>query len=78
MLFQADSPPEVDSWVQSLKEVCSAMTNPVQSQSGGDSQIQIYHEGNLLKEGNNLVKDWKRRWFVLKDDRLTYYKKKGV
>lgn len=54
------------------------MTNPVQSQSGGDSQIQIYHEGNLLKEGNNLVKDWKRRWFVLKDDRLTYYKKKGV
>lgn len=40
--------------------------------------IKIFHEGSLLKEGNNLVKDWKKRWFILRDDKLTYYKKKGV
>ena len=34
--------------------------------------------GYLMKEGNNLVKDWKRRWFVFTPLELRYYKKEGV
>jgi hypothetical protein len=34
--------------------------------------------GYLMKEGNNLVKDWKKRWFVFTQMELRYYKKEGV
>jgi len=34
--------------------------------------------GYLKKQGNNMRKDWKKRWFVLKPDTLNYYKSEKV
>ena len=34
-------------------------------------------EGHLYKEGNNMVKDWRKRWFELRSNLLSYYKKEG-
>ena len=31
-----------------------------------------------MKEGNAIVKDWKKRFFILDGDQLSYYRKKGV
>jgi hypothetical protein len=38
---------------------------------------QMSKEGFLTKEGGSF-KSWKKRWFVLKDGALSYYKQKGV
>lgn len=34
--------------------------------------------GFLVKMGNNVIKDWKRRWVVLKGDSLEYFKNRMV
>jgi len=33
-------------------------------------------EGELKKQGH-VVKNWKNRWFILKDNNFYYFKKKG-
>lgn len=37
-----------------------------------DEEMEIFHEGWLTKEGGN-VQTWKQRWFVLKDNKLSYF-----
>ena len=84
ILSQADSAPEVNSWVECLSETCEALasSSPDILKKSLDSvvpgSIKVYHEGVLLKEGNAIVKDWKKRYFILEGESLTYYKKKGV
>lgn len=44
---------------------------------GAPSGIQeVYRTGWLYKQGQK-VKNWKKRWFVLKDNKLTYYSGKN-
>jgi len=33
----------------------------------------IKRRGYIFKKGNNIIKDWRRRWFVLYKDNLYYY-----
>jgi len=41
-------------------------------------QNRIMHQGYLMKFGGKMrTKDWNRRWFVLDDKELAYYKKPG-
>ena len=73
-LFCADTDPEVSNWMAALQMASEAISQRMESEPASPVQHQIYHEGNLLKEGNNLVKDWKRRWFILEGTVLSYYK----
>jgi len=42
------------------------------------TQSQFYHAGFLEKLGENtVISNWKKRWFVLKDNQLYYFKKEG-
>ena len=88
---KADSAPEVESWISCIREVAQQISEQSEDESSENlansssesnslslSSSGSSHEGYLLKEGNNIVKDWKRRWFILNEDKLTYYNKKGV
>jgi len=44
--------------------------------SGNFAGKRLYKEGYLIKQGTK-VKNWRKRWFVLKNDTLTYYKVRG-
>lgn len=47
--------------------------NPLSTSGSSSSGIQeVYRTGWLYKQGQK-VKNWKKRWFVLKDNKLTYY-----
>jgi len=35
-------------------------------------------QGFLLKMGNNMIKDWKKRWVVMESDTLYYYRSRTV
>ena len=37
----------------------------------------VTHQGYLYKKSSSLVKDWKRRWFVMHGGVLYYYQEKG-
>lgn len=37
--------------------------------------IPIEKEGELIKQGH-FVKNWKTRWFILRGDKLYYYRSK--
>jgi hypothetical protein len=37
---------------------------------------RLYREGWLTKLGSS-IKNWKRRWFILKEDTLSYYRVRG-
>ena len=39
---------------------------------------KIERQGYLYKQSSNLTKDWKRRWFVLKDGQLFYLRSEEV
>lgn len=74
------------SWIQAIRDVSASISQtpdepidnePVKPTAEGALPSPT-HEGFLLKEGHNIVKDWKRRWFTLCDDRLVYYNKKSV
>lgn len=39
---------------------------------------KVIKEGYLMKEGNNIRKDWRKRWCVLKATYLYYYKDQNV
>ncbi len=38
--------------------------------------VRLYREGFLTKQGHKR-KNWKKRWFVLKDNELSYYEQRG-
>lgn len=42
----------------------------------GEKPSEVKYEGFLFKEGNNLVKDWRKRWVELENTKLSYYKTK--
>ena len=46
--------------------------NPLSASGGAHAIQEVYRTGWLYKQGEN-VKNWKKRWFVLKDNKLTYY-----
>eukprot|EP01103_Thecamoeba_quadrilineata_P000657 TRINITY_DN10569_c0_g1_i1.p1 TRINITY_DN10569_c0_g1~~TRINITY_DN10569_c0_g1_i1.p1 ORF type:complete len:460 (+),score=82.51 TRINITY_DN10569_c0_g1_i1:87-1466(+) len=58
--FQAESAQEAQEWMQAILTV-----------SSNESL-----EGYLLKQGNDVLKGWNKRWFFLKKDYLSYYKSK--
>ena len=49
----------------------------VKLQTQIDLLLQLLKAGWLTKQGKR-VKNWKRRWFVLKDQKLSYFKSPTV
>jgi hypothetical protein len=43
-----------------------------------EAKAKLDQSGWLQKEGGEIVKSWKKRWFCIEKGELVYYKKEGV
>src|SRR5690606_34179374 len=56
----------------------SSASSKVIDQASKDVFEETVKEGYLMKQGNNIRHDWRRRWCVLKGTTLYYYKNQNV
>lgn len=73
--------PKVPLAVQSRPSPPTALLGEIQKgkelrDASSQPRPQSLKEGYMQKMGNNLIKDWPKRWCVLKDDCLAYYRDK--
>eukprot|EP01091_Cochliopodium_minus_P014144 TRINITY_DN4743_c0_g2_i1.p1 TRINITY_DN4743_c0_g2~~TRINITY_DN4743_c0_g2_i1.p1 ORF type:complete len:1065 (-),score=302.40 TRINITY_DN4743_c0_g2_i1:84-3278(-) len=65
---------ELLSWQEAIDRVINELNKGVYAVSSGNTKPEdVIKEGYLVKKGNNIKNDWKRRFFVLKDDYINYY-----
>jgi hypothetical protein len=80
--FEADNSADFFLWMDLLRDSQQRHARRARQAVDGGSDIQaspaadVVKEGYLIKRGGN-VKSWKKRWFVVKDNKLAYYSGPG-
>lgn len=82
----ADDNETMHTWIWNIQEACQLsfenisipkldFKNTINDYDDNDDNGGI-KQGNLLKMGNNVIKDWNKRWVMMNPDKIEYFRNK--
>eukprot|EP01119_Soliformovum_irregulare_P007874 TRINITY_DN2044_c0_g1_i4.p1 TRINITY_DN2044_c0_g1~~TRINITY_DN2044_c0_g1_i4.p1 ORF type:complete len:915 (-),score=256.98 TRINITY_DN2044_c0_g1_i4:1531-4275(-) len=72
--LSASTEDEAKGWIDSLTQVSATLWEKENQTMMETCPPDILKKGWLQKQGNSMLKDWKQRWFVLRQSFIAYYK----
>jgi len=70
----AESEMEMKEWMNTIQAAQNALLELYEKEINSKVKKEVLIAGHLIKQGKNVLGDWRRRWCILRTDALYYYK----